>query len=138
MGVMAPGPPRLRLCWPPHTVGFLEHAVSELCFLERHKQLTEGRSTNTLKRRTDQGRNDVKRHPGQEASLAPSCSNLSFLQARLPYCCRKCLWHCWDFRRPTQWFVARGILPLFVTPLGQTEKCIWKTEGKRNDFVQKY
>jgi len=36
-----------------HAIGVLEHAFPELSFLERHKRLTEGRLTKTLKIRTD-------------------------------------------------------------------------------------
>jgi len=80
--------------------------------------------------RQHQGRNEVRWHPGQEASLAPACSKLASFG-------RKCtvsmkvgyLWHCWDslaspavIRRSHSDSAPRelfSLLPL-VTPLCYT------------------
>ena len=55
------------------------------CFIYCNISLLAGMTTNTAQRRTseryftrgyEQGRNDVRWRPGQEATLAPPCSNL--------------------------------------------------------------
>jgi len=47
-----------------------------------------------------QGRNEVRWRPGQEASLAPPCSNLRFFESKCTILKRKYLWLCWDFSVP--------------------------------------
>jgi len=65
-----------------------------------------------------QGRNEVRWRPGQEASLAPPCSNLQVLRKQI--CCwRKYLRHCCDFEESTCDIVATKLRPLspLITPL---------------------
>jgi len=71
------------------------------------------------------GRNEVRRRPGQDASLAPPCSNQSFLGSKFTVL-KKVLMTFLGLFRPPQWFGApyclggRGIVPLLpplVTPL---------------------
>ena len=45
-----------------------------------------------------QGRNEVRRDPGQKASLAPPCSNLRSFGTKCIVL--KYLWHCWHFSAP--------------------------------------
>jgi len=49
----------------------------------------------------NQGLNEVRWRPGQEASFALLYSNLRSFGSKcwLMYW-RKCLWHCWDFSAP--------------------------------------
>ena len=50
-----------------------------------------------------QGRNEVRWRPGQEASLAPSCSNLKPFGSKFTVFEEvQYLWHCWDFSPPTE------------------------------------
>jgi len=70
-----------------------------------------------------QRRIGIRWRPGQEASLAPPCSNLRSFGSKYTVLKKVAyLWHCWDFRRPPQWFGSQKIaspLPSLVTPLSQ-------------------
>jgi len=57
-----------------------------------------------------QGRNEVRWHQGQEASLAPPCSNQWGLSEANALNWRKYLWHCWDFSAPAQRFGAPVVI----------------------------
>jgi len=52
----------------------------------------------------NQGRNEVRRHPGQQASLAPTCSNLRFFGSKCTVVKKVLV-------TSLRLFGARGILP---------------------------
>jgi len=71
----------------------------------------------------NQGRNEVRRRPGQEASFAPHVRTWDLSEGNLLHW-RKYLWNCWDLSATQQtfgahcsdswspwWFAARGIMP---------------------------
>jgi len=55
-----------------------------------------------------QGRNEIRWRPGQETSLAPLFET-GLSEANILYR-RKCLWHCWDFSAPPQWFCPPSLI----------------------------
>ena len=61
---------------------------------------------------SNQGRNEVRWRPGQEASFAPPYSHLGTFGSKLYW--RKYLWHCWDFLPPP--IVTQGIAPPSLRP----------------------
>jgi len=82
----------------------------------------------------NQGRNEVRCHPGQEASLAPPCSNLRSFGSK-PTVLKKYLWHRLDISAPPA-VIRRphiGLAPWKVCPpcllLNGLPKnlCLWRT-----------
>jgi len=56
--------------------------------------------------------NEVRWLPGQEASLAPPCSNLRSFGRKWAVRKKVLMWPCWDFLTLPQWFDARKLFPL--------------------------
>jgi len=67
-------------------------------------------------RQITQGRNEVRWHPGQEASLAPPCSNLRSFGSECTVLKKVFVTLTGLYGAPPQWFGARGIVPPSLRP----------------------
>ena len=107
--------------------------------------------TRTNTNRFAQVRNEVRRRPGQEASLAPRVRTWGLSEGNLLYW-RKNLWNCWDFStppadiwRPPQWFGApimiwrpgncAPLAPPSLRPWVWNRRCEHKLKTSRNQTM---
>jgi len=87
----------------------------------------------------NQGRNEVRWHPGHEASLAPPMFETELFRKKI-YCIEESLWYCWDFLAPPRSHsaphsdLAPGILRLLAPPRYAPAYNLWselRKSGKK-------